>query len=113
MAACEVRPPWSVTMAAARFMIGSQSGSVIPVTSTAPAGKRSSSTGLLSAQTAPAPIASPTAMPSTSRSPVPVSRKRCSIVARRWDTTVSGRAWTMKISPEWPSLAHSMSIGHP
>ena len=28
IAACEVRPPWSVTIAAARFMIGTQSGSV-------------------------------------------------------------------------------------
>jgi hypothetical protein len=29
MAAWQVRPPWSVTMAAACFMIGSQSGSVL------------------------------------------------------------------------------------
>jgi hypothetical protein len=35
IAACEVRPPWSVTIAAARFMIGTQSGSVMAVTSTA------------------------------------------------------------------------------
>ena len=45
IAACEVRPPWSVTIADARFMIGSQSGSVMPVTSTPPAGKRSRRTG--------------------------------------------------------------------
>ena len=36
IAACEVRPPRSVTMAEATFMIGSQSGSVISVTSTSP-----------------------------------------------------------------------------
>ena len=34
MAACDVRPPWSVTIAAARFMIGTQSGSVVAATST-------------------------------------------------------------------------------
>ena len=40
MAACEVRPPWSVTMAAACFMIGTQSGSVCAVTSMSPSRKR-------------------------------------------------------------------------
>ena len=36
MAAWHVRPPRSVTTAAARFITGSQSGSVISVTSTSP-----------------------------------------------------------------------------
>nr|WP_234443617.1 hypothetical protein [Streptomyces sp. NRRL B-24484] len=63
-----------MTIADAFFISGSQSGSVIAVTSTAPVGKRPISTGLLSLLTGPAPIASPTAMPSTSRVPVPVSR---------------------------------------
>jgi hypothetical protein len=46
MAAWLVRPPWSVTMAAARFMIGTQSGSVLPVTRIAPSTKRSMSRAL-------------------------------------------------------------------
>ena len=37
IAAWQVRPPRLVTMAAARFMIGSQSGSVMSATSTSPA----------------------------------------------------------------------------
>jgi hypothetical protein len=37
IAAWQVRPPRLVTMAEARFMIGSQSGSVMSVTSTSPA----------------------------------------------------------------------------
>ena len=36
MAAWQVRPPRLVTMADARFMIGSQSGSVMSATSTSP-----------------------------------------------------------------------------
>ena len=36
MAAWQVRPPRLVTMAAAFFMVGSQSGSVLSVTSTSP-----------------------------------------------------------------------------
>ncbi|MNT59692.1 hypothetical protein D3C72_1972250 [compost metagenome] len=37
IAAWQVRPPRLVTMAAARFITGSQSGSVMSVTSTSPA----------------------------------------------------------------------------
>src|SRR6202042_3672469 len=40
MAAWQVRPPRLVTMAAARFMTGSQSGSVMSATKTSPARTR-------------------------------------------------------------------------
>lgn len=40
IAACDVRPPWSVTMAEARFISGTQSGSVVVATRTAPSTKR-------------------------------------------------------------------------
>ena len=74
MAACEVRPPWSVTMAAARFMIGTQSGSVVCVTSTAPSTKRSMSFGLSMMQTLPATTASPMLRPVTSFVPFDLMR---------------------------------------
>ena len=72
IAACEVRPPWSVTIAAARFMIGTQSGSVISVTRTEPSTKRSMSFGLSMTQTRPATTASPIDRPVTSLRPFSV-----------------------------------------
>ena len=39
IAAWQVRPPRLVTIAEARFMIGSQSGSVMSATSTSPGGE--------------------------------------------------------------------------
>ena len=74
IAAWEVRPPWSVMMPAARFMIGTQSGSVISVTSTAPSSNRSISSALLITCTLPAAIAWPMASPVSSRSPCSWSR---------------------------------------
>ena len=69
MAACEVRPPWSVTIAAARFMIGTQSGSVVVVTRIAPSTKRPISAGLSIRQTRPATIESPMPRPETRAAP--------------------------------------------
>ncbi len=69
MAAWLVRPPWSVTMAEARFMIGTQSGSVFEVTSTAPSTNRSISCALSIRQTGPVATASPMLSPRTSSSP--------------------------------------------
>ena len=113
MAAWEVRPPWSVTMAAARFMIGTQSGSVIPVTRTASSTKRSISDASRRTHAAPIATASPIARPLSRRLPLRVSRYVWKAAAWRRASTVSGRAWTMKISPVAPSRAHSMSMGCP
>ena len=73
IAAWQVRPPRLVTIAEARFMIGSQSGSVMSATSTSPAVNSSIWSMSVSTRTAPAPIFCPIARPSTRTSPVPVS----------------------------------------
>ena len=112
IAAWQVRPPRLVTIADARFMIGSQSGSVMSATSTSPAVKPAISSMSESTRTAPAPIFCPIARPSTTAVPVPVSRYRSEVLPDR-DCTVSGRACRMKSSPVSPSLPHSMSIGRP
>lgn len=69
MAAWLVRPPWSVTMAAARFMIGTQSGSVVEVTRIDPSTNLSMSAALSIRQTRPAATASPTLKPLTRTGP--------------------------------------------
>jgi hypothetical protein len=74
MAAWEVRPPRSVTMPAAIFMIGSQSGSVLSVTRISPFSNRAKSLGLAITRARPTAIPSPTARPWASVSPRPVSR---------------------------------------
>ncbi len=112
IAAWQVRPPRLVTMAEARFMIGSQSGSVMSATSTSPSLNSCIWSIEVITRAAPAPIFWPIARPSTTTSPPLVSiRKRCCTPAR--DITVSGRAWRMYSSPSRPSLPHSMSIGRP
>ena len=93
--AWQVRPPRLVTIAAAVFMTGSQSGVVVSATSTWP--------GLNSARcvrfsirfTAPEAIRSPTERPSASISPRPSSTYVSSAVTLCCEATVSGRAWTM------------------
>ncbi len=110
IAAWAVRPPWSVTTAAARAMIGPQSGSVTGATSTSPSSNASASDGWCRTRTVPVAIASPTASPVTRAS----DRSRSSYVRSppsRRDCTVSGRACTMKSSPLPASLAHSTSMG--
>ena len=98
IAAWQVRPPRLVTIAEARFMIGSQSGSVMSATSTSPSLKSCISSEDPSTRTAPAPIFCPMARPSTSTSAFFVTAlsilNRSSAPTRR-DCTVSGRAWRM------------------
>ena len=56
MAAWQVRPPRLVTIADARFMTGSQSGSVMSATSTSPARTRDISFTSLMMRAGPAPM---------------------------------------------------------
>ncbi len=95
IAAWQVRPPRLVTIALARFMIGSQSGSVMSATSTSPGENWLIWSADCSTRTGPAPIFCPIARPSTTTSPRWLSRNRCVVVAERRDCTVSGRAWRM------------------
>ncbi|OQC05573.1 MAG: hypothetical protein BWX79_02264 [Alphaproteobacteria bacterium ADurb.Bin100] len=73
MAAWQVRPPRLVTMALARFMTGSQLGSVMSVTSTSPGCTLSISDRLCTRRTGPVPIFCPIARPSASTVPRPLS----------------------------------------
>jgi hypothetical protein len=72
MAAWQVRPPRLVTMALARFITGSQLGSVMSVTSTSPGCTRSISAVLRTRRTGPVPIFWPMARPSASTGVLPV-----------------------------------------
>jgi len=98
IAAWQVRPPRLVTIAEARFMIGSQSGSVMSATSTSPGLKVCMSSSEVSTRTGPAPIFWPIARPSTrTGAPLVVAGSilnRSSAPVRR-DCTVSGRACRM------------------
>ena len=69
IAAWHVRPPRLVTMALARFMIGSQSGSVMSATSTSPGLKSRIWSAEVSTRTGPAPTFWPIARPSTTGVP--------------------------------------------
>ncbi len=66
IAAWLVGPPWSVTIPAARFMMGTQSGSVISVTRMAPSRNFSMSAALRITHVVPCAIESPIAAPVTS-----------------------------------------------
>ncbi len=66
MAAWQVRPPRLVTMAEARFMTGSQLGSVMSVTRMSPGWTLSISLTLCTRRTGPVPIFWPMARPSAS-----------------------------------------------
>ena len=94
IAAWQVRPPRSVTMALARFMIGSQSGSVMSATSTSPGWNSCMRSIVSSTRTGPAPIRAPIARPSTRTGPREASRYFSTVFPAR-DCTVSGRAWRM------------------
>ncbi len=63
MAAWQVRPPRLVTIAAARFITGSQLGSVMSVTMMSPGLTRPISEASSTTRTAPAPILWPIARP--------------------------------------------------
>ena len=111
IAAWLVGPPWSVTMPAARFMIGTQSGSVISVTRMAPSRKFSMSAALRITHAVPCAMESPIAAPRASTVPCSSRWWRVNREPVFCDWTVSGRAWTINSSPVTPSRAHSMSIG--
>ena len=65
MAAWQVRPPRLVTMAEARFITGSQSGSVMSATSTSPSRTRLISAVLAMMRARPAPMRWPMLRPLT------------------------------------------------
>ena len=113
IAAWHVRPPRSVTIAEARFMMGSQSGSVMSATSTSPGAKSAIWSIERSTRTRPAPMRCPIARPSTRTALRSASTYRLRTFADRRDTTVSGRACSTYRCPSMPSLPHSMSIGRP
>ena len=73
IAAWQVRPPRLVTIAAAVFMTGSQSGVVVSATSTSPGWKSARCVRFSIRLTAPEAIFSPTDRPSASISPRPSS----------------------------------------
>ena len=114
IAAWLVGPPWSVTMPAARFMIGTQSGSVISVTRMAPSRKLSMSAALRITHAVPCAIAvADRGAGGQHRAGFSAGGGGVNREPVFCDWTVSGRAWTMNSSPVTPSLAHSMSIGRP
>ena len=100
IAACEVRPPRSVTMPPAIFMTGSQSGSVISVTRMSP---RLELVGLARvvkhAYAAAHDALADRRAPRRAGSRAPSSRRGAASGAVRRLCTVSGRAWTTKSSP--------------
>jgi hypothetical protein len=77
MAAWQVRPPRLVTIAEAFFMTGSQSGSVMSVTSTSPSSTRDISLASMTSLTGPSPTRLPIARPDTRISLRSLRRKRC------------------------------------
>jgi hypothetical protein len=79
-------------MALARFMTGSQFGSVMSVTSTSPFFTRDISEALRTLRTLPAPMRWPMARPVASTFEVPRSWKRSSVPMSARARTVSGRA---------------------
>ena len=95
MAAWQVRPPRSVTIAAAVFITGCQSGVVVSATRISPGRNAASSPGAFTTRTGPDAIASPIARPRAKTSPRVFNAYVFSDVSERREATVSGRAWTM------------------
>ena len=116
IAAWLLRPPWSVTIAAAFFMTGTQSGLVADATRISPAWKEPASAALRSRRTVPRAMVLPMARPSASTRGFSLqgfSRELRKVMVAARDCTVSGRAWSRNISRVSPSTPHSMSIGRP
>lgn len=111
MEAWLVLPPLSVTIAAARFKTGSQSGLVNSVTSISPGSKLVPSEGDLSIRAFPLLIFVPMASPWHMGTGCPSTHNYFIFSGSTCDFTVSGRACMIKISFVMPSLAHSESIG--
>ena len=109
IAAWQVIPPESVTIAAARRIRGTQSGAVMWVTSTSPSA--SSALPPSAAITRTGPAATPGAAPSprTSSSPAPAGSGAASGSP---PVAVTGRDWSIHTRPSG-SKAHSVSCGVP
>jgi len=93
-AAWQVRPPWSVTTAAAVFMTVPQSGMVVGATRISSGWNRSSSPACRMTRALPLATLPPTARRDASASPVPSRRYSSSCAAELREATVSGRACT-------------------
>ena len=112
MAACDVRPPRSVTMPAAVFMIGSQSGIRDLGDEDLAGAELVRLTRIVKHADAPVDDAVADGETLDDRGRAPFHRVEVQLRVRALRLcTVSGRAWTTKSSPLTPSLAHSMSIG--
>ena len=96
IAAWQVRPPRLVTIAAAVFMTGSQSGVVVSATSTSPGWNvgRCATFSITRARAGGDLLADRAPLGEHAR---PSRRGRSSRASSRlrWEATVSGRAWTM------------------
>ena len=101
IAAWQVMPPESVTIAAARRIIGTQSGAVMRATSTSPSAR---SAAVREETMRTGPLAEPGAAPSPWRSTSPAGGPWCRVVI--------GRACSIQSAPP-SSKAHSVSCGSP
>ena len=120
MAAWDVMPPASVTIAAARRMSGTQSGEVIAATSTSPGSSLDDSPTVESTRTRPVAVPGLAPSPRSSGSrpgsgafeeagegAEDVSADAATVLTL--GSVVIGRVWVMKICP--PAMANSMSCG--
>lgn len=110
MAAWQVMPPPSVTRAAARRMVGTQSGLVMGATRISPVTSCSPSRGSASTRT------SPLARPAEAASPLTRTRAAASAPvvpagSAAVPRVVIGRDWTSTARPS--AIAHSVSWGQP
>ena len=115
IAAWQVRPPRLVTKAEARFITGSQFGSVMSATNTSPGCTKCISAGSSTIRTGPVPTFCVTARPTTSGIWLCFCNLNVSVMleADSCDLTVSGRACKIYNLPSKPFLPHSISIGQP
>ena len=115
MAAWQVRPPRLVTNALARFMTGSQFGSVMSATNTSPGCTKCISAGSSTIRTGPTPTFCVTARPTTKGVAACLLSLKVSVtlLADSCDFTVSGRACKIYNLLSMPFFPHSISIGQP
>ena len=97
IAAWHVRPPRLVTNALARFITGSQLGSVISATNTSPTCTKCMSAGSKTIRTGPTPTFCVTARPTTNGTALCLFSLKVSVTLFNdsCDLTVSGRACKM------------------
>ena len=115
IAAWQVRPPRLVTKALARFMTGSQLGSVMSATNTSPTCTKCMSAGSNTIRTGPTPTFCVTARPTTKGVALCLFSLKVSVTLFNdsCDLTVSGRACKMYSLLSRPFFPHSISIGQP